>query len=609
LFFLISFLTGPPLSAQVSLRQTTKQDQRFIDEKLANEFYRNQDWESAKAMYLKLYETYNAQHYYNYYFNCLIQLNQLDEAEKSARKRQRSTKEVQNEIDLGYILMLKGDQKKANNMFEKVISDMPADRNQINQISNTFRTRNLDEYALQTYEKGSMLPGVNYAFNLEKAGLYQMTGNYSATIDAYLAHLTTQPDHLDVVKNRLLSLMSMDIDNSMAELIRQKLLIKAQSDPNVLLYGELLIWYALQQKEYDIAMIQAQALDKRLGDRDFSVLELAEISLTNSQYEVALNGFNYIAAKGQNSIYYFQGSKGALKARYYLAIENQIADKEVYKKISDDIDVSFQKMGFNKETYDLAIIQANIFTYQLNKPTEANSILNQALSLPLQPNELAHLKMYQADILLYQNDVWEATLLYSQIDKSMKNEPIAHEARFRNARLRYFIGEFSWSQLQLDVLKAATSKLIANDALNLSLLIRDNLMDDTTGNSLRAFARADLLTFQKKDKEALLLLDSLADHDRTLSLKPHVLMKKAEILIRENRQAEADSIYALVFRGFADGYLADDALFRSAVLNEYQLNNIQKAGSLYEIIFDKYPASIYAAQARQKYRLLRGDSI
>lgn len=594
---------------QVRTDNNAQQNQRVIDENLAYEFYRNQDWESAKAVYWNLFETHKARHYYNFYFNCLIQLNQLDEAEKSARRQLRNTKDVQNEIDLGYILMLGGDQKKSREIFDNIIKGLIADRNRISQVANAFRTRNLDEYTLLTYEKGSKLPGVNYEFHLEKAGIYQSTGNYTAAIDSYLSHLDSNPENLDLIKRYFQNMVVMDIDNSMSELMRSKFLTKAQANPDKVLYGELLIWFSLQQRDYDIAMIQAQAMDRRFGDREFTVLELAEISLSNSQYEVASKGFSYVAAKGQGSIYYFQGLKGALKARYYLAEQSHNTDINIYEGISKDIEKAFQTIGFNRETYELAIIQARILTYALDKPSEALAIMEKSLELPLRPDEQANLKMNLADILLYQNEVWEATLLYSQVDKALKNEPVAHEARFRNARLRYFIGEFSWAQTQLDVLKAATSKLISNDALTLSLLIRDNLMDDTTGSSLRAYARADLMTFQKRDPEALLVLDSLTQFDRTQSLKPHVYMKKAEILARSSRFQEADDLYTLVFTQFSDSYLADDALFQSALLNEENLNNIERARTLYEIIFDKYPASIYAAQARQKYRSLRGDSI
>lgn len=584
-----------------------QQDPRFVDETLAWEFYRNQDWENAKILYQKLYTSFQAQYYFNLYFNCLIQLNLLDEAEKAVRKHQRSFKDVQNEVDLGYLLKLKGEQKKATQAFDKIINEMPSDRNWVNHVSNAFRNRNMDDYALLAYEKGSQLPGINYGFQLEKAGQYQMTGNFSKAIDNYISFLAAYPEQIDLVKTYLQNILAMDIDNSMAELMRSKLLIAAQSNPAKPYYSELLLWFSLQQKEFDLAMIQAQALDRRIGDRDYLVLELAEICLANGQNEGAFNGFSYIIEKGPKGLNYFQGIKGALKARYLIANETLSAPKEVFENILGDIDKAFALIGFNRETYDLARIQANIKAYHLEKSSEAIQLINKAMSLPLRVEEVAELKMHLADILLYQNEVWEATLLYSQVDKLLKNEPLAHEARFRNARLRYFIGEFAWAQSQLDVLKAATSKLIANDALSLSLLIQDNLDDDTTGLSLKAFAKADLLFYQKKNNEASLLLDSLIKHNKSLALQPHVLMRKAELLIRKNQYSAADSLFKIVFTSFSDGYLADDALLRSATLNENQLNNTVEARKLYEIIVDKYPASIYAAQARNKYRQLRGD--
>lgn len=612
LAFFILWLSGnfcPPyqLMAQTNAQQQ-QLNQRFADENLAYEFYRNQDWENAKALYLKLFDAYKAQHYFNFYLNCLFNLNQLDEAERAIRRQMRSGGDVQSEIDLGYLQQLRGDRRKASETFDRIIRQMPADRNWINTVANAFRTRNLDEYALLAYENGSTLPGINYGFHLEKASLYQMTGNFGAATDQYLDFLLIQPEQMELTKNRLQGMMMMDIDNSMADLIRGKLLQRAQSQPSQPLFGELLIWFSLQQKEYDIAMIQAIALDRRLGDREHTLLDLAWIAMSNNQYEVASSGFNYIIGKGSRGLYYSQGLIGSIQSRYYLAEQNQTGDSRTYDQLLRDIAQAFDLIGFNRETAELAMIKASILTHVFGKFDEAFALMERTLQLPLRPDEQARLKMHSADLLLFQDEVWEATLLYSQVDKAMKNEPVAHEARFRNARLRYFIGEFNWAQTQLDILKAATSKLIANDALTLTLLIHDNLMDDTTGNSLRAFARADLRSFQKRDKDALNTLDSLSRFDRNQALRPHILMKKAEILTRSQDFVVADSLYAQVYLQSADHYLADDALFKAAMLNEYQLSNPAKARQLYEILFEKYPASIYASQSRQKYRLLRSDA-
>ncbi len=144
------------------------------------------------------------------------------------------------------------------------------------------------------------------------------------------------------------------------------------------------------------------------------------------------------------------------------------------------------------------------------------------------------IKLQLADIYLYKNEVWEATLLYSQIEKRLGDEPVGHEARYRNARLRYYIGEFEWANTQLNVLKAATSKLIANDAMSLSLLIKDVLMEDTSGAILKIFAHADLLAMQGFDSKAASSLDSLNVAVSNEVITPRILMRKAELAFKKN---------------------------------------------------------------------------
>lgn len=216
--------------------------------------------------------------------------------------------------------------------------------------------------------------------------------------------------------------------------------------------------------------------------------------------------------------------------------------------------------------------------------------------------------MALADLFLLQDQVWEATLLYSQIDKSMKNEPIGHEARFRNAKLRYYIGEFNWAQTQLKILKASVSKLTANDALSLSLLISDILNEDTSTVSLQKLAQADLLLYQQKPDEADQLLDSLWKTQAQGTIVPHLLIRKAEIAEQKGAYIQADSMYKNIFTKFPESYLADDALIRSGILNETVLNKHPVAIERYELLIDKYPSSIYTATARRKYRNLRENT-
>lgn len=585
------------------------QDARQIDDQLAAEFFRNRDWENARSMYEKLWEKYKAQHYFNQYIECLFQLKSLDEAEKAIKKVQRQQNNIQNTIDLNYISMLKGERTKAEAGFAAIIETLPADRNLIHVTANAFRMRNLDDYALMVYEKGSRMESLNYGFDLERSYLYQMSGNYDAGMEAFLAYLEAFPEQIDMIKGRIQSLMFMDVNSSMTELIRQKILERAQLKPDKIIFGDLLIWFSLQEKDFEMAMNQARAIDRRFGDQDTKILDLSAICLANGEYSTALSGYDYLLKKGKNSAFYFNYLAGSIQARYQIEIQHLKPDIEKLKQLITDIHQVFDQAGFNRQTYQLAFIQASIQAFYLNQAKEADSLLEQTRILPLNEVELAEVKMLQADLLLFNDEIWEATLLYSQVDKAMKNEPLGHEARFRNARLRYFIGEFAWAQAQLEVLKAATSKLIANDALQLSLLISDALSEDTTGISLQAFATVDKLIWQKNTKAAAILLDSLSVNLNNLVLNPHILIKRAEILIQEKELLQADSLLMLVFSQYPEHYLADDALFRSAGIKEQLIGIQSEARKQYEIIFNNYPASIFASQARQKYRQLRGDNI
>ena len=85
-------------------------------------------------------------------------------------------------------------------------------------------------------------------------------------------------------------------------------------------------------------------------------------------------------------------------------------------------------------------------------------------------------------------------------------------------------------------------------------------------------------------------------------------MQKARIRIRQQRYAEADSLLQQLVDFYPDDLLADDALLLLAQLNEEQLGNLSRARACYEKLILDYPASLYADQARKRYRALPDES-
>lgn len=613
--FFLTLLTafGPVsgLEAQIFRQNQTSQQQRQADEQLANQFYQLQEWDKAAPMYKKLYQEYSLPHYFQFYLNCLIELRDYNEAEKALRQYKRKGQhDVQADVDLGYVYLVSGEESKARRVFEEIVQAVNQDVNRTYQIANAFRNRFQYEYAIRVYETAARMMGKQeHPFNLEMALIYQLTGQYELMMEKYLDQLAQNPAQSAMIKSRVQNVLVMDVEGSLSEMFRTRLLMRVQADPANLTFAELLVWYSLQQKDFDMAMIQVQALDRRLGDRDHQVMELAGICLSNGQYDLALDGYNYLVRKGLNSMFYAQALRGQIGTRFQLASETGESRRDIFETLDKDIDQAVVQIGFNRETYDISLIQARIRAFHLNAYADAVAQVKRVMELQLSPVELGEAKLVLADLMLFGNEVWEATLLYSQVDKSLKDAPLAHEARFRNARLRFYIGEFGWAQSQLKVLKSATSKLIANDALSLSLLIDDNLTEDTTGKALRVFARAELLVLQRKEAGAIHLLDSLLSTPGAGIMADHILMAKARISLQIGRNTEADSLFALVAAQHPKSYLADDALYKRALLNENQLSNTTIARQCYEQLFMNYPASIYVAEARRKYRLLRGDAV
>ena len=582
-------------------------NQRQLDEKLAREFYYKKDYEKARDIYKSLYDNFGNVGYFNQYTDCLILTGDYEAAEKAYKAfLKKNPKNWKSHVDLAYIYQQQGDNDKAAKYLNKVLKDVPENKNSIIEVSNLLRTRGFNDFAILLFNKGAKNSNINYNFYLEKAYTYNSMLDFENATECYLLYLKENPDQYENVKSRLRVMMMYDINGNVNDVIRMALLRKTQEEPDNEEYSSLLMWYSLQQQDYEMALTLLKALDKRgKGDFENDIVNIAQIAYDNRQYDISIDAYNYILKKHKEGVYYVDATIGLIEAEYAQTIANGSHDKGFYEKLSGRIDHALAEMGYSKETISLITIQAEIMAFELGQFEEAKALLNNALEVNLSPRDKAVLKMKLADIYLFTDEVWEATLLYSQIEKALKNEPIAHEARFKNAQLRYFIGEFEWANAALKVLTAATSKLVANDAMTLSLTISDNLEYDTIG--LQRIAKADYYIYQHRYVLANQMLDSVVAYNPNEVSLPSAFYRKAKIAMHESDYELADSLYKRVYEGYADSYIADEALIEDALLLENQLNRQEEAMERYSKLLDYYTASVYVAQARKNYRRLRDE--
>ena len=264
----------------------------------------------------------------------------------------------------------------------------------------------------------------------------------------------------------------------------------------------------------------------------------------------------------------------------------------------------------NRQTARLVVELAELQALYKNDLPSAIQVLDSLVKAPgVSREDQARAKINLADYYLMSGERWESTLLYSQVDKDFKEEVLGQEARFKNAKLAYYHGDFQWAQAQFDVLKASTSKLISNDALDLSVFIMDNLNLDTTADAITLYAGAELLVFQNRFEEAIARLDTLRLGFPEHSLQDDIFYLQAQIAEKRRDYVRAAALYQKVGETYPEDIRADNALFSLAQLYEFRLNAVEKARELYEKIFTDYSGSIFSVEARKRYRVLRGDKV
>jgi hypothetical protein len=591
---------------------TPESQQKQLDqenEKLAFQYYGNKEYEKALELFRDLHQKQPTYHLYTYYFYCLTALNRFDEAEKLVRSKIKAEPgSFRYEIDLGYLYLLTDKPDKATKSFDEVIGKMKPTKANINEIANAFISRQLYDYAIKTYLRGRELLQYTYPYHQELARIYEASGNYSAMIEEYLDLLERDPSQLDMVQSRFQNTLNKDLDDKISDLLRESLLKRNQRNPENRYYGEMSLWLSVQRKDFEFALIQARSLDTRFNEGGLLVFSVANLSLSNSDYDVAIEAFSYLIKKGPLNPYYSESLTGILQAKFLRIMEgynNKVSD---FESLRQEYLAALSELGKNSRTIFLMRDLAHLQAFYLNELEGSVALLEEALKIPGAPEkEKAEIKLELGDIYLFTGEIWEASLLYSQVEKTFKNDPTGHEAKFRNARLSYFIGEFDWAKAQLNVLKAATSKLIANDAMELALLISDNMDTDSTYTGLAYYARADLLSYRGQDSLALLSLDSISMLGLYHSLDDDVLYSKAGIYIRQKDYLRADSALAEIVKNYQYDILADNALFKRAELQAGALNDKDKAMELYQQLILDYPGSLFTTEARKRFRQLRGD--
>ncbi|PWK76438.1 tetratricopeptide repeat protein [Mucilaginibacter oryzae] len=571
---------------------------------LARQYSANGEPQKALEILQKLYRQ-NNEAYYSNYVNALLNLKKFDEAESITKKLQRRhPDDHQYSIMLGNIYTQAGNLEKANAIYDGLLKDLPANVGQIAALASEFYQNANMDYAIKIFQQGRKLLKDDNAFSYELISLYRFKRDKVALTEEYLNFLPQNPSLINQAQNALSNVYEGSADYDM---LKVALLKRIQKDPQQTIYADLLTWQYLQQKEFGLALNQALALSRRQNDDGNSIYELCRTFIQNEAYDEAIRGYEYIIEKGKASPLYITAKIELINTKNLKITSGKYQPTDLLGLEKDYYDL-LTEFGRNAGTAFAMQKLANLQAFKLHKTTDAQKLLEEAVKTPgIRPGLLADCKLDLGDIYLLNNQPWEATLLYSQVEKDYPATAIGQDAVFRNAKLAYYTGDFTWAKGQLDVLKVATSQLIANDALNLLLLIQDNLAADSTGAALKMYARADLQIFAQNPEKAIRILDSIDKKFPNNALDDDILMSKSRIFIQQKDYAATVPLLKKIVEEHPGGLWADDAVFMLGDIYENRLDDKTAAKNYYQKIITDYPGSLWINEARKRFRLLRGD--
>lgn len=582
--------------------------QTNTDEQLAAQYFKNGEFDKAEVLYEKLYKRTNDEFFYNYYIDCLLKLKNFSEAEKVVEKRIKKENDPVLLVQLGHVHQTAGDAKKAQQTYEEALKMLPPVQRHIERMAEAFLEKKEMAFAVATYEKGRKLLNGIIGFRFELAQIHASQNKIDLLFNEVLAALEEDPNQANQVRTVLLDVLADDPEDRKSEFLKETLIEHIQKSPDKLVYPELLIWHFEQKKDFRAALTQTKALDRRNKEDGSRVYQLGIICKSNRAYAAAIEAFEYVIKKGNDNYYYLPAKKELVSALYLKVTDGQDYTTEDLASLEQTFLATIDEFGRSARTASMMMNLAELYTFYIHDTQKGIDLLIEVAEIPgIKLEELAQSKVQLADALLFIGDVWEATLLYSQAEKLIKTGEIGRMAKLKNAKLAYYTCEFEWAQAQLNVLKAATSDLISNDALYLAMLISDNSFMDTTYEALSIFARADLFIYQNKIDSAVIALDSIEQFHAGHSLQDDILLKKAEIAEKRRDYRTAAELYHRIWKEHGFDILGDDAIYRMAKLHEERLSEPDKAMEYYQILLLDYPGSLYTVEARKRFRTLRGD--
>lgn len=567
---------------------------------IANSYFERGDFEKAELAYQDLHQkTPSNTLYFDRLIDCYHQLQKYELAVELLEERVNKNRQYLCWVDLGYTYQLAGKPSKADKCYQRAIKEIEKRPGLVYSIGKAFEKRSLIDWALLSYETAQAKnPNANY--NFQMALLYGQQGKTNQMIELLLDEAFAKPNQKGNIQNYLSRFMAEDVEGDFKSELRKALLLRAQTDKAVF-WNQFLSWYFVQNKEFAKAFRQQKAVVRREPNEFRGIVNLAFMAIDEKDHEAIKEIASFILEQEIGVSLRLRLTHELLSIRLS---ELKAEDYPIFEKEIADV---LYEYGDYSESTEIKVLAAHFQAFYNNQPDKAIALLNDLLGKTQDLIQKSKIKMELADVLVLQEQFNRALIYYSQVELDLKNNPIGHEARFKVAKTSYYKGDFDWALKQVKVLKASETQLIANDALELFLLITDNNQIDSTYAALKAFAKADFKKFQRKTQESIQAFEQIKTDFPNDGVNEPAAIRLGQLYASEGKMLEAIKSYEYIIENATESVYLDEAYYYAGLLY-LKLQQTEKAKAYFEKVIVNHPDSIFYNKSQYEYRTLRGDT-
>ena len=556
--------------------------------KLAQSFEQDGNIDNAANLYLELYQSNPAEKgYFEGYVRTLLIKEEYSKLLTFVRNHSVKYPSGSVSILLGELYWRTGDVPNADKIWGEVLSS--STNYMIFQELSVHQSRlRLFDKAISTLLTGRSRIKNDDLYSDELSQLYSITGEYKKGTEEIIK-LYTSTNNQQVAEGRISALLNYPEAQSF---IYDRLKSNADKNPKI---TRLFAWFLRTIKQYNEALELYKKLDDINSANGGEVFDFSLSCMNDGYYDIAIEGYNWILAKGNESHF-------SVAALYNLAraLElKQLSTKELTIETADEIIGNYRKVIKdypNTPTADDCKYNIAGIYFRIGKNDLALNETEQLLKKFYNAATAAKANLLIADIYFMKNDIDKAVIEYNKISKLYRKYNNEYfKAKYSIAEIEYFRGELDSAIAHFTDLTAQTNSDVANDALEKISLIEQN-RNFNKGFSI--YANAEMQSKQNHFDKALNLYLEASEVLPPGDLSDNCLLNAAEIEVKnknfENAKKQLESINKMnpstIYQDLIDFRIAQILILE---------NKLTAAVETLTQLIKKYPKSIYCEKSRE----------